>query len=207
MNISRTLPIIEVKNMEPFKTFTGLVAPLDRVNVDTDQIIPKQFLKRIERTGFGEFLFYDWRYRDGKPHPEFVLNQERYKGATILLAGDNFGCGSSREHAPWALKDYGFKVIIAPSFADIFFNNCLKNGMLPIVLPGDLVKELFVKVFENEGYNLTVNLESQTLKDLEGWTIDFVVDPFEKKCLLEGLDDISLTLKHEDKIKAYEERA
>jgi 3-isopropylmalate/(R)-2-methylmalate dehydratase small subunit len=193
--------------MEPFKTFTGLVAPLDKVNVDTDQIIPKQFLKRIERTGFGEFLFYDWRYRDGKLNPEFVLNQERYQGATILLTGDNFGCGSSREHAPWALKDYGFKVIIAPSFADIFFNNCLKNGMLPIVLPGDLVKELFVKVFENEGYSLTVNLESQTLKDPDGWTIGFVVDPFAKKCLLEGLDDISLTLKLEDKIKAYEERA
>ncbi|HWP91259.1 MAG TPA: 3-isopropylmalate dehydratase small subunit [Thermodesulfobacteriota bacterium] len=193
--------------MEPFKTFTGLVAPLDKVNVDTDQIIPKQFLKRIERTGFGEFLFYDWRYRDGKLNPEFVLNQERYQGATILLTGDNFGCGSSREHAPWALKDYGFKVIIAPSFADIFFNNCLKNGMLPIVLPGDLVKELFVKVFENEGYSLTVNLESQTLKDPDGWTIGFIVDPFAKKCLLEGLDDISLTLKLEDKIKAYEERA
>jgi 3-isopropylmalate/(R)-2-methylmalate dehydratase small subunit len=193
--------------MEPFKTLTGIVAPLDRVNIDTDQIIPKQFLKRIERTGFGEFLFYDWRYmEDGKPNPEFVLNHPRYKGASILLTRNNFGCGSSREHAPWALKDYGFRVIIAPSFADIFFNNCFKNNMLPIVLPEDIVEELFRKVLSNEGYYLTVDLESQTLRDNDGWTVSFEVDPFKKKCLIEGLDDIALTLQHEDKIKAYEER-
>jgi 3-isopropylmalate/(R)-2-methylmalate dehydratase small subunit len=193
--------------MEPFRTVTGIVAPLDRVNVDTDQIIPKQFLKRIERTGFGEFLFYDWRYlNDGKPNPEFVLNQERYQGATILLARDNFGCGSSREHAPWALKDYGFLVIIAPSFADIFFNNCFKNGMLPIVLPENVVEELFQKTLAKEGYRLKVDLESQTIRDDEGWIIRFEVDSFKKKCLLEGLDDIGLTLQYEDKIRAYEER-
>ncbi len=193
--------------MEPFKTFTGIVAPLDRMNVDTDQIIPKQFLKRIERTGFGEFLFYDWRYlEEGKPNPEFVLNHERYKDATILLTRNNFGCGSSREHAPWALKDYGFRVIIAPSFADIFFNNCLKNGMLPIVLPEGTVEELFQKVFANECYHLTVDLESQTLRDHEGWVVSFEMGPFRKKCLLEGLDDIGLTLQYGDKIRAYEER-
>jgi 3-isopropylmalate/(R)-2-methylmalate dehydratase small subunit len=193
--------------MEPFKTFTGVVAPLDRVNIDTDQIIPKQFLKRIERTGFGEFLFYDWRYtEEGKPNPEFVLNHQRYRGATILLTRNNFGCGSSREHAPWALKDYGFRVIIAPSFADIFFNNCFKNDMLPIVLPEDTVEKLFQKVLSNEGYRLTVDLESQTLRDDDGWTISFEVDPFKKRCLIEGLDDIALTLQHEDKIRAYEGR-
>jgi len=193
--------------MEPFKTFTGIVAPLDRVNVDTDQIIPKQFLKRIERTGFGEFLFYDWRYLDdGKPNPEFVLNHDRYKNATILLTRSNFGCGSSREHAPWALKDYGFNVIIAPSFADIFFNNCFKNGMLPIVLPEDTVEGLFKRVLAEEGYRLTVDLESQTLRDDDGWTINFEIDPFKKRCLIEGLDDVGLTLQHEDKIRAYEER-
>ncbi|GIW46382.1 MAG: 3-isopropylmalate dehydratase small subunit [Deltaproteobacteria bacterium] len=193
--------------MEPFKTFTGIVAPLDRVNVDTDQIIPKQFLKRIERTGFGRFLFYDWRYtEDGKPNPDFVLNQKRYEGASILLTRSNFGCGSSREHAPWALKDYGFKVIIAPSFADIFFNNCFKNGMLPIVLPDETVDELFKRVLAKEGYKLTVDLESQTLKDEEGLIIHFEIDPFRKKCLLEGLDDIALTLQLEDKISAYEKK-
>jgi 3-isopropylmalate/(R)-2-methylmalate dehydratase small subunit len=193
--------------MEPFKTITGIVAPLDRVNVDTDQIIPKQFLKRIERTGFGEFLFYDWRYSDGeKLNPEFILNQKRYTGATILITRDNFGCGSSREHAPWALKDYGFNVIIAPSFADIFFSNCFKNGMLPVVLPEGIVEELFQKVLANEGYSLTVDLEFQTLTDNKGWVIKFQVDPFKKKCLLEGLDDISLTLQHEKKIMDYEER-
>jgi 3-isopropylmalate/(R)-2-methylmalate dehydratase small subunit len=193
--------------MEAFKTLTGIVAPLDRVNVDTDQIIPKQFLKRIERTGFEDFLFYDWRYLpDGKPNPEFVLNQERYRGATILITRNNFGCGSSREHAPWALKDYGFRVIIAPSFADIFFNNCFKNGILPIVLPESTVEELFKKVLGNEGYRLTVDLESQILADDKGLNISFEIDPFKKRCLLEGLDDIALTLKHEDKISAYEER-
>jgi 3-isopropylmalate/(R)-2-methylmalate dehydratase small subunit len=193
--------------MKPFKTFTGIVAPLDRVNIDTDQIIPKQFLKRIERTGFGEFLFYDWRYMEnGKPNPGFILNHQRYRDATILLTQSNFGCGSSREHAPWALKDYGFRVIIAPSFADIFFNNCFKNDMLPIVLPEDIVEGLFQKVLSNEGYRLTVDLESQTLIDNDGWTVSFEVDPFKKRCLLEGLDDIALTLQHEDKIKAYEER-
>ncbi|MBI2487669.1 MAG: 3-isopropylmalate dehydratase small subunit [Deltaproteobacteria bacterium] len=193
--------------MEPFKTITGIVAPLDRVNVDTDQIIPKQFLKRIERTGFGEFLFYDWRYSDGeKPNPEFILNQKRYKEATILITRNNFGCGSSREHAPWALKDYGFNVIIAPSFADIFFSNCFKNGMLPVVLPGSIVEELFQKVLANEGYSLTVDLEFQTLTDNKGWVIKFQIDTFKKKCLLEGLDDIGLTLQHEKKIMDYEER-
>lgn len=193
--------------MEPFKTITGIVAPLDRVNVDTDQIIPKQFLKRIERTGFGEFLFYDWRYSDGeKPNPEFILNQKRYKGATILITRNNFGCGSSREHAPWALKDYGFNVIIAPSFADIFFSNCFKNGMLPVVLPESIVEELFQKVLANEGYSLTVDLEFQTLTDNKGWVIKFQIDTFKKKCLLEGLDDIGLTLQHEKKIMDYEER-
>ncbi len=193
--------------MEPFKTLTGIVAPLDRVNVDTDQIIPKQFLKRIERTGFEEYLFYDWRYLDdGMPNPEFVLNNERYKDATILLTRNNFGCGSSREHAPWALKDYGFLVIIAPSFADIFFSNCFKNGMLPIVLPESVVEELFKRVFANIGYRLTVDLESQVITDDNGFKIPFEIDPFKKKCLLEGLDDIGLTLKYEVKIRAYEER-
>ncbi|HLE25171.1 MAG TPA: 3-isopropylmalate dehydratase small subunit [Thermodesulfobacteriota bacterium] len=193
--------------MEPFKTLTGIVAPLDRVNVDTDQIIPKQFLKRIERTGFEEYLFYDWRYLDnGKPNPEFVLNNERYKDATILLTRNNFGCGSSREHAPWALRDYGFCVIIAPSFADIFFSNCFKNGMLPIVLPESVVEELFKRVFANIGYRLTVDLGSQIITDDKGFKIRFEIDPFKKKCLLEGLDDISLTLKNEAKIRAYEER-
>ena len=193
--------------MEPFKTLTGIVAPLDRVNVDTDQIIPKQFLKRIERTGFEEYLFYDWRYLDnGKPNPEFVLNNERYKDATILLTRNNFGCGSSREHAPWALKDYGFLVIIAPSFADIFFSNCFKNGMLPIVLPESVVEELFKRVFANIVYRLRVDLESQIITDDKGLKISFEIDPFKKKCLLEGLDDIGLSLKHEDKIRAYEER-
>ena len=193
--------------MEPFKTLTGIVAPLDRVNVDTDQIIPKQFLKRIERTGFEEYLFYDWRYLDnGKPNPEFVLNNERYKDATILLTRNNYGCGSSREHAPWALKDYGFLVIIAPSFADIFFNNCFKNGMLPIVLPESVVEELFKRVFANIVYRLRVDLESQIITDDKGFKISFEIDPFKKKCLLEGLDDIGLSLKHEDKIRAYEER-
>ncbi|MCH8029679.1 MAG: 3-isopropylmalate dehydratase small subunit [Candidatus Dadabacteria bacterium] len=192
--------------MEPINKVKGIVAPLDRANVDTDQIIPKQFLKRIERTGFGEFLFFDWRFNeDGTENPDFVLNHPRYKGAAILLAWDNFGGGSSREHAPWALKDYGFLAIIAPSFADIFYNNCIKNGMLPVTLPKDTVAKLFERAQEREGYELTVDLESQTIKDDEGWAVQFEIDPFKKTYLMEGLDDIYLTLQHEDKIRAYEE--
>lgn len=185
--------------MERFTKHTGLVAPLDRANVDTDQIIPKQFLKRIERTGFGEFLFYDWRYLpDGQPNPAFVLNEPRYQGASILVAGRNFGCGSSREHAPWALGEFGFRVIIAPSFADIFANNCFKNGMLPITLPEEQVRELMKCV------QLTVDLETQMIADENGLSVSFVVGSFQRYCLLEGLDDIGLTLRHEDAIKAFE---
>ncbi len=192
--------------MEPLEKVTGVVAPLDRINVDTDQIIPKQFLKRIERTGFGEFLFYDWRYReDGTLNPEFELNKPHYQGARILLAGHNFGSGSSREHAPWALREYGFQIIIAPSFADIFYNNCFKNAILPVILPEDVIKELFSKVKSNKGYTLTVDLDSQSITDEEGWSTHFDIDPFKKKSLLEGLDDISHTLQHEDKIFEYED--
>ena len=188
--------------MNAFRKHTGLVAPLDRANVDTDQIIPKQFLKRIERTGFGEFLFYDWRYLpDGQPNPSFILNQPRYQGASILVADKNFGCGSSREHAPWALGEFGFRVIIAPSFADIFANNCFKNGMLPITLP---VEEIMKRVEEQEGYQLTVDLERQVVEDASGLSVPFVVGEFERYCLLEGLDDIGLTLRYEDAIRAYE---
>jgi len=191
--------------MKQFKKHTGLVAPLDRANVDTDQIIPKQFLKRIERTGFGEFLFYDWRYLpDGQPNPSFVLNEPRYKGASILVADKNFGCGSSREHAPWALGEFGFRVIIAPSFADIFANNCFKNGMLPITLTHEQVQEIMRRAKEQEGYELTVDLERQTIEDAEGLSILFVVSEFQRYCLLEGLDDIGLTLRHEDLIREYE---
>ncbi|HEX6972221.1 MAG TPA: 3-isopropylmalate dehydratase small subunit [Limnochordia bacterium] len=191
--------------MEPFVRVTGLVAPLDRVNVDTDQIIPKQFLKRIERTGFGQFLFYDWRFRpDGSPDPDFVLNEPRYAGAQILLARNNFGCGSSREHAPWALLDFGFRCLIAPSFADIFYNNCFKNGILPVVLPEADVDALFEKTFSRPGYRLTVDLEACTVTDETGWTRRFEIDPFRRECLLEGLDDIGLTLRHEAAIQAYE---
>ncbi len=187
--------------MNAFRKHTGLVAPLDRANVDTDQIIPKQFLKRIERTGFGEFLFYDWRYLpDGQLNPSFVLNEPRYQGASILVADKNFGCGSSREHAPWALGEFGFRVIIAPSFADIFANNCFKNGMLPITLPAEQVQEMMRRAQQQEGYELTVDLERQTIDD----SIPFTVSEFQRYCLLEGLDDIGLTLKHEDAIKAYE---
>jgi 3-isopropylmalate/(R)-2-methylmalate dehydratase small subunit len=179
-----------------------LVAPLDRANVDTDQIIPKQFLKRIERTGFGQFLFYDWRYLpDGQPNPAFVLNEPRYQGASILVADKNFGCGSSREHAPWALGEFGFRVIIAPSFADIFANNCFKNGMLPIAIPVD---EIMKRAQEIEGYKLTVDLETQMITDGNGLSVSFVVGSFQRYCLLEGLDDIGLTLRHEEAIKAYE---
>ena len=185
--------------MKPFKQHTGLVVPLDRANVDTDQIIPKQFLKRIERTGFGEFLFYDWRYLpDGQLNPSFVLNQPRYRGVSILVAEKNFGCGSSREHAPWALGEFGFRVIIAPSFADIFANNCFKNGMLPITLPAEQVKELMHR------HELTIDLERQTIEDASGLSIAFMVNEFQKHCLLEGLDDIGLTLRYEDAIRAYE---
>ena len=191
--------------MKSFKHHTGLVVPLDRANVDTDQIIPKQFLKRIERTGFGEFLFYDWRYLpDGAPNSNFILNHPRYQDASILVAAKNFGCGSSREHAPWALAEYGFRVIIAPSFADIFANNCFKNGMLPITLPEPTVLEIMQRAQENEGYKLTVDLGAQTVADEIGLATTFRVSDFQRYCLLEGLDDIGLTLRHEEAISAYE---
>jgi len=191
--------------MKRFHKHTGLVAPLARANVDTDQIIPKQFLKRTERTGFGEFLFYDWRYLpDGHPNPEFVLNDPRYQGASILVADKNFGCGSSREHAPWALGEFGFRAIIAPSFADIFANNCFKNGMLPIALTAEQVAEIMGRAQQQEGYQLTIDLERQTVEDDQGLSILFVVGEFQRYCLLEGLDDIGLTLRHEDAIRAYE---
>jgi 3-isopropylmalate/(R)-2-methylmalate dehydratase small subunit len=202
--------------MEKFEKVTGIVAPLDRANVDTDAIIPKQFLKSIKRTGFGPNLFDAWRYLDhGEPgmdnskrplNPEFILNQPRYRGASILLARKNFGCGSSREHAPWALLDYGFRVIIAPSFADIFFNNCFKNGILPIVLDEAVVAQLFKEVEAQEGYELTVDLGTETVIGPNGDRISFDVDPFRKHCLLNGLDDIGLTLQHVDDIRAYEAR-
>lgn len=192
--------------MEAFKSHSGLVATLSRQHVDTDQIIPKQFLKRVERTGFGQFLFFDWRYlKDGKtPNPDFELNQDKFKGASILITRENFGCGSSREHAPWAILEYGFKVIIAPSFADIFFNNCFKNGMLPIVLSSEVVEGLSKEVNANPGYTLSIDLESQTIIKPTGEKIKFEVNSFRKHCLLNGLDDIGLTLQHEDKITAYE---
>lgn len=191
--------------MKPFTTHTGLVAPMDRANVDTDQIIPKQFLKRIERTGFGQFLFFDWRQSpDGSPDPNFELNRPEYKGATILLARRNFGCGSSREHAPWALEDFGFRVIIAPSFADIFYNNCFKNGLLPVKLSEDQVDELFRRAAQHRDYKLTVDLQSRTIHDQHGLKLSFEVDDFRRQCLLNGLDDIGLTLAHEEKIAAYE---
>ena len=188
--------------MKAFRQHTGLVAPLDRANVDTDQIIPKQFLKRIERTGFGQFLFNDWRYNaDGSLNSAFVLNEPRYEGASILVADKNFGCGSSREHAPWALGEFGFRVIIAPSFADIFANNCFKNGMLPIAIP---VEEIMKRAQEIEGYRLTVDLGPQMITDGHGLSVPFSVNSFQRYCLLEGLDDIGLTLRHEEAIKAYE---
>jgi 3-isopropylmalate/(R)-2-methylmalate dehydratase small subunit len=191
--------------MKPFRIHTGRVALLDRANVDTDQIIPKQFLKRIERTGFGEFLFNDWRYLpDGTPDPSFSLNDQRYNGASVLITGKNFGCGSSREHAPWALADYGFRAIVAPSFADIFANNCLKNGMLTVVLTEEEVRELGRRAREIEGYQVTVDLEECRITDLNGFSADFVVDEFQRHCLLNGLDDIGLTLQYENEISAYE---
>ena len=191
--------------MKAFTQHTGLVAPMDRPNVDTDQIIPKQFLKRIERTGFGQFLFFDWRLlSDGSPNPEFELNRPEYRGATVLLARRNFGCGSSREHAPWALEDFGFRVLIAPSFADIFYNNCFKNGLLPVRLDEAQVDDLFRRAAAHSGYKLSVDLESRTLGDEHGLQLAFEVDDFRRHCLLNGLDDIGLTLAHADKIAVYE---
>jgi len=200
--------------MDKFTVHRGLVAPMDRDNVDTDAIIPKQFLKSIKRSGFGPNLFDEWRYLDRgepgqdpaarKPNPEFVLNQPRYQGASVLIARSNFGCGSSREHAPWALQQYGFRTIIAPSLADIFFNNCFKNGLLPIQLPESQVAQLFDEVFAFPGYQLTIDLERQVVVKPNGSALPFDVQPFRKYCLLGGFDDIGLTLRHADKIKAFE---
>jgi 3-isopropylmalate/(R)-2-methylmalate dehydratase small subunit len=200
--------------MQAFTIHQGLVAPMDRANVDTDAIIPKQFLKSIKRTGFGPNLFDEWRYLDhGEPgqdpatrksNPDFVLNQPRYAGASVLLARDNFGCGSSREHAPWALEQYGFRALIAPSFADIFFNNCFKNGVLPIVLPESQVSKLFDEVAAFPGYRLTVDLPRQVVVKPDGTELAFEVQPFRKYCLVNGFDDIGLTLRHADKIRAFE---
>jgi 3-isopropylmalate/(R)-2-methylmalate dehydratase small subunit len=192
--------------MIPFRKHTGHVALLDRANVDTDQIIPKQFLKRIERTGFGRFLFHDWRYLpNGDPNPSFSLNHPRHSGASILVTGKNFGCGSSREHAPWALADFGFRTIIAPSFADIFANNCLKNGLLPVVLPELEVTKIGRRVRESsKDYQVTVSLEDCSVTDSEGFSSPFVIDAFQRHCLLEGLDDVGLTLQHEAEIAVYE---
>ena len=191
--------------MQPFTIHTGRIAVLDRANVDTDQIIPKQFLKRVERTGFGEFLFYDWRFLPGgELNTGFELNDARYRGASILLAGKNFGCGSSREHAPWALADYGFRAIIAPSFADIFANNCLKNGLLPVVLTEAEVSELVRRAQQRAGYELRIDLEQQLVSDNERFAARFKIGEFQRYCLLEGLDEIGLTLKHEADISGYE---
>lgn len=191
--------------MEPFRNHKGILVPLDRVNVDTDQIIPKQFLKLVERTGFGQYLFYDWRFDpDGNPRADFVLNHSRYKVGSILLARANFGCGSSREHAAWALVDYGFKVLIASSYADIFYNNCFKNGILPLILGEAVIDQLFEGVAGEEGYSLLIDLKNQTITKPNGTVINFEIDQFRKKCLLEGLDDISLTLQYEEKIKSHE---
>jgi 3-isopropylmalate/(R)-2-methylmalate dehydratase small subunit len=191
--------------MEPFKTLTALAAPLDRANVDTDQIIPKQFLKRIERTGYGDFLFFDWRQTpDGTPVADFVLNDARYNGARILIAGRNFGCGSSREHAAWALSDYGFRVVIAPTFADIFFSNAGKNGIVLARLSDAEVETLLQNAQKIPGYQLTVSLEAQTVTDGRGLEAKFEIDPFRKFCLLEGLDDIGLTLRHAAALDTYE---
>ena len=193
--------------MRPFRTHKGNVVPLDRANVDTDQIIPKQFLKRIERTGFGEFLFYDWRRgKDGLPDPTFSLNQPRYKGASILVAGKNFGCGSSREHAVWALEDFGFRAVVAPSFADIFANNCVKNGVLTVVLTESEVETIVRRTNEQPNYQLTLDLEQCKVQDDSGFSATFQIDDFTGHCLLEGLDDIGLTLQHEPEITAYESR-
>ena len=191
--------------MQPFKTLTALAAPLDRANVDTDQIIPKQFLKRIERTGYGDFLFFDWRQTpSGEPVADFVLNDPRYKGAQILVAGKNFGCGSSREHAAWALSDYGFRAVIAPTFADIFFSNAGKNGIVLVRLSEEQVAELLKKAQTVPSYQVTVSLEEQTVTDSTGFKASFEIDPFRKFCLLEGLDDIGLTLRHAAALDTYE---
>ena len=189
--------------MEPINEIISVITPLNQKNVDTDQIISKEFLKRIERTGFGKYLFYHWRFdANDEPIKDFVLNDERYKDSTILIAHDNFGCGSSREHAPWSILDYGFRVVIAPSFADIFYNNCMKNGILPIKLSVDEVEALLSK----EVYNIAVNLEEQTVTGADGIVYSFDIDPYQKKMLLNGWDEISLTFQYEDKIKAYEDK-
>jgi 3-isopropylmalate/(R)-2-methylmalate dehydratase small subunit len=190
--------------MEPFRTHTGLAVPLDRDDVDTDQIIPKQFLKRIERTGYGDFLFYDWRYQSGQPRREFVLNDPRYRGASILIAGRNFGCGSSREHAAWALADYGIRAVIASTFADIFRNNAGKNGLLAVALKPEEVAEITKRAQTKQSYRLTLSLEDQTAKDDAGFEASFQIESFTRYCLLEGLDDIGLTLRHQSQIEAYE---
>ena len=193
--------------MEKFIEHTGLVAPLDRVNVDTDQIIPKQFLKRIERTGFGKFAFYDWRYlEDGVPNPDFILNDSKFIGASILVTGPNFGSGSSREHAPWALSEYGFKVIISSSFADIFRNNCMQNGIVTVVLPTEEIDVIMTNALRVQGYKMTVNLENQILKDKLGFSSKFDFDPFRKDSILKGLDDIGITLQNEEDISIYESK-
>jgi 3-isopropylmalate/(R)-2-methylmalate dehydratase small subunit len=191
--------------MQPFVKHTGLVAPMDRVNVDTDQMVPKQFLKALTREGFGRILFYDWRYLPGeKPNPDFVLNFPRYKGASILLARTNFGCGSSREHAPWGVKDYGFRALIAPSFADIFYNNCFKNGILPAILTEAEVDELFKRTEKEEGYSLSIDLPNQTISDNHGLVYKFEIAPARKEVLLKGLDDIGQSMQHASAIDAYE---
>jgi len=191
--------------MQPFTEHTGMVMPLDRVNVDTDQMVPKQFLKALTREGFGRILFYDWRYLAGeKPNPEFVLNFPRYRGASVLLTRANFGCGSSREHAPWGVKDYGFRVILSPSYADIFYNNCFKNGILPATLTEAEIDELFKRTEGEEGYSLTVDLPNQTVRDPHGLVYKFEIAPSRKEVLLKGLDDIGLTLEHEHHISAHE---
>ena len=195
--------------MEPFTTLTGLVAPLDRTNVNTDEITPARFLKTIRRTGFGNVLFANWRYLDvngQKPNPDFVLNQPRYQGASILLTGENFGSGSSREHAPWSIREYGFRCIIAPSFADIFYNNCFNNGILPVTLDEAIVRELFTEVEATEGYALTVDLAAQTITTPDRRVLHFDIDTFRKNALLQGLDNIGWTLSHKDEINAYEAR-
>lgn len=191
--------------MDPFRVHKGRVAPLHRANIDTDQIIPKQFLKRIERTGFGEFLFFDWRRaKDGSPDPSFTLNQSRYAGASVLVAGKNFGCGSSREHAVWALADFGFRVVIAPSFADIFANNCVKNGVLTVLLSEEEVAKIVGKAGKIPDYEVIVDLEKCKVQDQHGFSVAFEIDEFTRHCLLEGLDEIGLTLQHEAEIAAYE---
>ena len=192
--------------MQPFTQLTGVVAPLDRVNVDTDQIIPKQFLKRVERTGFGQFLFFDWRFHeDGSPNPDFVLNRPGYAGASVLVAGRNFGSGSSREHAPWALLDYGFRCVIAPSFADIFYSNCFQNGILPVTLPEEAVARLIANAQEHPGYDVAVDLDAPRIRDSTGGVDEsFQIDPFRRHSLMNGLDEIGLSLQHADAITAYE---